>query len=137
MTSNMDQMFADTKFIVEANHNEVTSLWCKHSKEGRPWGPRTEGNYNNLDWEQIPVGWHIEVGQLAGYPVCVSFQWFRLNGVLVMAYEAVSRVVDHQIVGDWIEARCNPKWAGGTRNARTNAGNFHCVVEYVLNPERR
>lgn len=83
-----------------------------------------------LHVEQVNPGWALTIGELAGKPVVISLSWWRIDGVLVMFYDMVSRVVDHQMKEQWLDANCCPKDLDG-RVARTDAMNFHNVIHHV------
>jgi len=133
MNDHFEKMVAETKFVVEATDNEMQSFWEKFSTEAMH--PRPE--FNKYKWEQINPGYVETVGELAGFPVCISVFWFRINGVTVMFYDATSRVVDHQMIEEWLDKHCAPRWDKGTRLARCNSNNFHHVLNYVDREEDR
>jgi hypothetical protein len=83
-----------------------------------------------VDWEDDPRGLALVLGEVAGMPVNVSFSWGRLNGFLVLFYDAVSLVVDRGMVDRWLLKHCNPKWDHGRRRAHCDAMNFHLCREY-------
>src|SRR5690348_7087555 len=93
-----EQMMKETQFVVEATHNESHLLWEKFSTESLY---KTE--LNKYKWDQISPGYMVQVGEFHGFPVNISCFWFRINGVLVMFYEANSRVVDHEMIEKWLE----------------------------------
>ena len=43
--------------------------------------------------------------------------------------EAVSRVVDSEMIEKWLLDNCSPSYDNGTRRAHTNAMNFHHVLD--------
>jgi hypothetical protein len=124
--SERDILLNQTEYIVEATDNEKHMLWAKFCNKSMY---KTE--LNTYDWEQIPTGYHIHVGDFCGHPVNISCFWMKIkgekaatNGVLVMFYEAVSRVVDYEMVKKWIEENCS------TRH-HCNAMNFHLVLDHI------
>ncbi len=128
-----EELFAATQFVVQATGTEVQLLWEIHARQALY--PTT---VSVLDWEQINPGYVVQVGQIAGFPVNISCRWGRIDGVLVLFWEGISRVVDYQMCEEWLERHCAPRWDGG-RMARTNAMNFHHVRNFAreYNPNRR
>lgn len=125
------EQWKETKFVLEATSAEYHLLWERFSSQS------TFLPYNVVKWEQVPYGYNFKIGELNGQPIQVDCNWFRLEGFLIMRFEAISNVVDHQLVREWLQSRCKPLWDGGTRVAYTNADNFHHVLEYVRRPSRR
>lgn len=128
-------LFSDTKFVVEATHTEYFFLWKQYSNQAIH---KTEANV--YVWEQINEGISETVGHLGWFgthPVCVSMFWARINGTLIMFYEAISRMVDHEMVRKFIASKCSPRWDKGHREAHCDAMNFHHVLEYVKHEDRR
>lgn len=122
----------ETQFVVEATWDEVYMLWGKYSNQSF-----YKTDLNSWNWEDSNPGWCVEVGKMGEFLVIVSMQWNRINGVLVLFYEGISRVVDHEMIEEWLKARCAPRWDKGSRLAYTNAANFHNVLTYVLQSNRR
>lgn len=115
-----DQRLRDTKFVVEATSCECQFLWERWSEDAL----YQAGPYPRVSWEQLNPGWWEEVGKLHGRPVCVSIWWNRINGELVMFWEATSELVDIGIVKAWLAKRCSPE-------VHTNASNFHLVIHAI------
>ena len=115
----MDPRFSETVFVVEATSFERMMLWAENDRRKR------------VRWEADGHGWLLQVGELGGMPVSVSFVWARLNGYRVVFCEATSQVVDHRQVEAWLEANCNPRWDGGTRRAHCDAMNFHHCLSHI------
>ena len=112
-----------TQFLVEATNNEWHTFWarwCKKSQECR------EPLVHN--WEQLG-GWTVTVDLLEGRPICISLNWDRLDGFLVCQWEAVSELVDHKLIEEWLDKYYTGKTNDG-RRARCNSSNFHhCIHE--------
>ncbi len=123
--SQSDEMLK-TQFVVEATGCEVLMLWGQFSTESM-----TKGKDNTYTWVQHYQGHMITVGEFHGFPVTIALRWFTINGVLVMFWEPISRVVDHEMIKDWLLANCAPRWDHGTRLAHTNAMNFHHVLDHI------
>lgn len=122
----IDPRFKDTEFVVEADSFAHQTLWEQWSTEAL----FTRPHCNNIQWEQDSMGFMDTIGQLADMPVCVSFFWAKLNGHLILFYNATSAVVDHRMIESWLKKYCNPQWDNG-RRAHCDASNFHHVVSYV------
>lgn len=113
-----DPRFAETVFVVEATHAEQHFLWCE-------W-------HGRLEWEQDCHGLCPTIGTFGDMPVVVCCSWSRINGRLVLFYEAVSQIVDHRLVEAWIWGRVgNLKWDHGHRRAHCDAMNFHLCVNAI------
>lgn len=119
----------ETRFVVDATHDEMFMLWEKFSDEAMYKNP----DFNKYRFEQMNPGLSLQVGKLAGMPVCMSLFWWKINGVQIMVVEGTSQVVDHRMIEKWLEKNCAPRWDGGTRLAHCNAANFHHVLDYVRN----
>jgi hypothetical protein len=130
---NREQLLKDTEYVVEATYHETFSFWKEYSKENRNWSsvafiPPSK-NWPCFEWEQIAPGYHVVVGEFHGFPVNISCWWWKIDGVLVMFYEAVSRVVDHDMVDEWLLNNCVKK--DGSSLAKTNADNFHHLIDFI------
>lgn len=114
----------ETLFCVEATSFErftLWSRWCAESQE--QWKPLFE------KWEQLG-GWLVTVGELDDRPVCVSMDWVRMDGHLIMFWKAVSQVVDQLQVEAWFTEHFDRAWGGG-RQSMTDASNFHFAVAAI------
>ena len=127
-----EELLKETKFVVEATGFEVLCLWTEFSEEAQ-----FKTDLNVYKWEQINPGYIIEVGRIIDYPVNISCSWNRINDVLIMFWEASSRIVDLNMIDVWLRSNCAPKWDDGTRLAYTNAMNFHDVIGYIKDETRR
>jgi hypothetical protein len=112
-----DPRFHDTTFVVNATSFERLRLWSDH--------------HADYEWKEDSQGWGLGVGEFHGFPVVISIVFAKLRGKRILFWEAVSRVVDTEMIENWFEANCCPRWDGGTRRARTNAMNFHHVLDHV------
>lgn len=115
----MDPRFGETRFVVEATSFEQHVLWSLYKA-------------CVSTWERDGLGASVTVGECAGKPVVVSCAWARLDGVLVLFFEAVSQVVDNDMVDAWLRVNCCPQCGDG-RRALTDAGNFHQVMTFIVN----
>lgn len=78
--------------VVEANSFESLTLWEEyHQKRGRPWISGSSG----------PM---IQVGEISGLPVCCSLLVNEIDGYRILFIDATSRVIDHKMIQDWLEA---------------------------------
>lgn len=120
-----ESRLAKTLFVVEATSFETQCLWAENSKDSncRRFTPRR--------WEQVSPGWLVTVGELDYRPVCISMSWARIDGRLVMFWYPTSQVVDTVQIEKWLEKHFTGKWDGGTRNAQTNAMNFHHCLDAI------
>lgn len=126
----VDKRFKDTEFIIEADDFARQALWERYS--GEALEPTTR---NTIKWDQDGMGWMDTIGHVNKMPVCVTFVWAKLNGHLVVFYHACSRMVDHEMVDDYMKKYCNPTWDGGTRRAHCDASNFHHVLDHIRDCE--
>lgn len=115
----IDPRFKDTEFVVEADSFAHQTLWEQWSTEALFHRPHC----NNIKWEQDSMGLLYQVGTLDNCPVNVGFVWAKLNGHLILFYDACSQIVDHLMVESWLKKYCN------TQNC--NASNFHHVINYI------
>ena len=132
-----DEMLKATQFVVEATSAETHMLWEHYCTQSMYWHCILDDDgdvkefTNHHTWEQFSTGFHVHVGDFHGFPVNLSIRWFRIDGVLVMFYEDISRVVDHDMVEKWLEKNCSPKPFHGCGSTHTNAMNFHLAMHYI------
>jgi len=107
--------------MVEATDFEAITLW-------KEWHHAPTFMRKPLRWEAISLGFWQEVGKLAGFPVCVTVSFAKVEGALVAFYDATSRVVDHDMVKDWGPPTSRRGWAWE---------NAHTFNNPVLDIERR
>ena len=119
MVDTSESRLTRTLFIVEASSFEQLCLWSEHAADSasRRFTPR--------QWEQLNPGWSVTVGNIGARPVCLSANWARIDGQLVMFWEATSEVVDYAQIKKWLSRHFNGKWDHGTRDATADAMNFH------------
>jgi hypothetical protein len=125
----IDNMLAETKFLVEASSAEQRFLWEK-------WVDNLK-IIREDEWVQKNPGYSLTIGEIKGRPIVISISWVVIKGVLVGFYEATSQLVDWVMIEKWLDEHCNPMYDKGTRRARTDASNFHNVWHYINNLERR
>jgi len=104
-------------FVVEATSYEHQALWLRYHKR--------------LDWEQISEGRGHNIGEIGGRPIWVSLQYAKLDGFYVLFWYTTSPVADTLQMEKWLDEHCNPTWDNGRRRARTDANNFHHVLNHL------
>jgi hypothetical protein len=109
----IDSRFAETVYVVEADHYAVVAL-------------RLDCRNNGIEWTSHDGTKVATLGYLDNRPILVEFAWHELNGKLIVSYCGVSEVVDHKLIRDWLEKNCNPKSQDGRSDA-------HCTALYFDN----
>ncbi len=61
----------------------------------------------------------------------MSFSFTKIDGFIVCFYHSTSRFSDSKMIEDWIKRHYPIKWNNDTRNAMTNAQNFHHVLRHI------
>jgi hypothetical protein len=125
----IDNMLAETKFLVEASFTEQHFLWKEYVDQLKL--------IRDDEWVQKNPGYSTTIGEINGRPIVIHLNWVVIKGVLVCFYEATSQLVDWVMIEAWLDKCCNPMYDKGSRQARTDAMNFHHVWHYITNPERR
>ena len=115
LTDISDTRFAITDFLVEANSNEILCLY-KDSLE------------NGSEWLADNAGLMIKVGEVNDMPVNISVNWNTIDGLNVLFWHPISRMVDYKMIEEWFERNCDPKYCNGERRAKTDAQNFHIAL---------
>lgn len=127
MDDTAENRLKETLFVVEATSFEEQALWCTHaainSSERKIYGKA-------VSWKQMH-GWLVTVGEFHKHPVCVSMHWNLIDGYPVMFYYATSRIVDHTMIDEWIDAHFSGTWDNGHRRAKTDAMNFHHCIHAI------
>lgn len=79
-------------------------------------------------------GYMHTVGEIGDMPVCVSLTCNHIRGHKILFVEATSRVVDHQMIRDWIEQVApDSAFEDGDRSKRLNisdANNWSNAIPY-------
>jgi uncharacterized protein YbdZ (MbtH family) len=120
-----DPRLAASAYVVNATSDEQHSLWREWSKDAIASGWGSARN-ERVDWEQDSSGWMRVVGELAGFPINIDLSWAIVDGVLVLFWDGISRVVDYQMCEDWLKEHV-PAFA----QRHTNATNFHHMFQYA------
>jgi hypothetical protein len=108
-------------FVIKATSYEQICLWEKHH------------NTLTLSWEEIAEG-SVVVLKHVGIkrrPIVICISFAKLNGYLIAFIDDTSQLVDHAVIDKYLDENCNPKWDKGNRQARTDAMNFHHVVNHI------
>lgn len=111
--------FANVEFMVEADSFAQQALWSMW-QEGITW---------NSDTSARTVG----LGILIGRNVTVEVRFARLNGHMVMFYNANSDLVDRTMVNTFVEDVRKLGLAarpGSTPAGQTDPTNFHTCVQH-------
>lgn len=119
MSTHYADNIAATRYIVEASDTEQLFLWVENRD-------RAMSGKTAVAWESDSLGYSETIGHVKKLPVVLHLRWAKLDGVLVMFYEPVSRMVDWELIEKWLKQHCWPQH--GTMPARCNAMNFaHCI----------
>lgn len=119
----LDDLLLCARFVVEASSFEQQALWEAHAVQAGG------DNSTRIDWLDQTRGWLLEIGRLDNRPICINVRGSLLNGLAVLFYDATSQVVDWQMIEDWFQERCWPKWDNNTRRAHCDAANFHHCLQ--------
>lgn len=104
---------AEVVGAVEATREEEFGVWTRFVDRRDP----------PLTWKQHG-GYLRTIGYLDGLPVCVSLTFNTVAGHRILFYHATSRVVDHEMVREFIDAILPDE----AKARRTDATNFvHCL----------
>ena len=107
-----EELLNNTKYMVEANSFESLCLWER-------WNEKVE-------WESLSMGYGVSTE--GGF---ISLLWKKINGQLVLFWEATSEKVDYRVVEDWLLKNTKVQLPHG----RTNAMNFHIIVHNIQRGE--
>lgn len=113
----MIDFFAGVQGIVEATDFEQHALWILNQDRETP-----------LPWRDFHSSRLFTIGHLGGRPVCISVQKSRIDGMIVLFYNATSQIVDYPQIRSWLETNA-PETArkiNGYVN-HVDAMNFHNV----------
>jgi hypothetical protein len=118
--------FKDVVFIVEADSFSRHMLWREN------FGINGQNAKVVKSWEEISEGFLVTVGHFANCQVCVEIFFSIINGKKVMFYDAVSEVVKHSMVKDWLLRYSEGiTWDNGERWAHCDALNFAQCIEAI------
>lgn len=94
-----------TEHVVKATHTEHYFLWCLHAKES-PYEHTQKPSIPKANWKDESQGFILEIGELAGKPVCVSGFWAIVNCKRVLFLEMTSMYCDYSLMDSWIKENC-------------------------------
>lgn len=117
-----DPRFLETRYLVEASHDEWHAQWCFKAKTS-PW--TYDKPLERIEWVQTSPGHAFEVGRLADMAVVVDLQWYYLDGALVCRWEPTSQVVDYRMIEAWLEKKLP------NVEHRSNAANLHNILQAI------
>ena len=117
-----EQLLEETTFIVEATSQEQYWIWQEWSMESCHRVVKPENAIK--EWKQIN-GWMIQIGKLDNRPCCISVQFVRIDGQLVMFWYQCSQVTDTLQAEAWLHKHFKGTWDEGSRIAWCDAANFH------------
>jgi hypothetical protein len=111
---------------VEADSHAQHALWADYAIEGEKYGAPGRKRYS---WEQHNFGLGRQVGSIDGHPVMISLLTNTVNGHKLLFYYGMSRVVDHEMIRDWLKANL-PETAlrGDGYIENTDATNFCNII---------
>lgn len=121
----LDQFLEGVTGVVVANSYEYFALWSEYKDLKRG------------EWKQNLSGLGCGIGELAGMPVTVSLTTAVVEGFKLLFIHAMSQVVDHRMVREWLDANMpdSAKFATGRLNI-TDAQNFYNVLVRPTRPEK-
>lgn len=118
-----EEKLKNTVFFVEANNFEKLFLWKENRDRKEP-----------LEWIQDCSGFMHQVGEMISnekkLPVCVEFSFATINGKHICFFNACSRVVDHEMVENFITNTYPVTYHNGSRRAICDARNFHQCLNF-------
>lgn len=117
-----DHLLAATEFVLAANPDEMNLLWGRYSAATLYAHPAV----NVHEFEQVPGGWNVAVGHVGWLPVRLGLNWWRIDGMLTLAWWGMSRVTDAELAEFWLHDHCAPTWEG--RPASADVANFGAVL---------
>ena len=129
-----------TAFCVECySSHDQHELWAQYSGKGmidyvyNLGGSKGEHVYQKywVNWEQISPGWLITVGYDNKRPVCISANWARIEGKLVMFYYPTSVVVNHDMIIEWLNENFIDKKYDSGRSCMIDMQEFNSCVNYL------
>lgn len=90
LNSRFKEMLDKTIAMVECSSYEKLKLHFEHIEFG-------------YKVDQVYEGYSLIIGELAGWPVNVSFGWIIIGGKVLGLYECTSTVVHHDMIAEWIK----------------------------------
>ncbi len=149
----IDPMFNDVVFLVEATSEEKHFLWkekafiefeslseyiMKEAEATLDFGSFKKleklnnkikkDNWNKVEWEQINEGFYLTIGHIDNRPICVSFSFAIIEGKKICFYYGSSEVVDYKMIENWLIDRFQLTNDNYNCWNKTDAGNFHNCI---------
>jgi len=104
-------------FFIKANSFEQHCLWKEYKDE--------------INWEEDKRGFVERIGYIdedKNKQVLLLFTFAKIYGKRICFFEVLSRYSDSLMVEAYFTRNYPVKWDNGTRNAFTDAMNFHLVI---------
>lgn len=119
-TDQETKTYNEAKFMVEATNCERFYLWARYSDQSAT----RHNSDRSVTWETLESSFYT-VGHLENRPIVVSISWHRINGYVVMFYEATSKLADWAMIESWL-AKQFPHI-----KHKCDAQHFHHCLEYL------
>lgn len=124
------------KFFVEANSFEVQTLWKDWSLQYQREFTDLTDEENKVDWIEEMSGFWLTIDTVTikkqKYPVNLAFTFATINDNYVCFYEGISAIVNHIVIDKFLRKNFPVKYDNDTRNAFTDANNFHHCAHFCL-----
>jgi hypothetical protein len=111
-----------TVYLVEATDQEKHFLWERWALQNVQYP--TALPKEKVDWKEISIGKVRTVGEVNNKPICIGLTWVYINSQLVCFYETTSRMVDWDMIDNYVRNR----WPSVPR---TNSTNFHNCIDNI------
>lgn len=92
--------------VVEADSYAQHMLWTEYADQAARFGYKERGI--RFPWEQGMMGHGRQVGMIDAMPVMISLSVNVVDGHRLLFYYGMSRVVDHEMIRDWLTANLPP-----------------------------
>ena len=125
----MDGLFENVQYWVEATHEEQYYIWVNYSEESD-----TISQHRKVDFiaSGYGVGFYTPPINGTNIQTCVSVRPFLLNGVLCAFYEPTSQTVAWKMVEQMIENK-----AKHYKDRHCNVANFHSCIHFTEKESQR
>ena len=87
-----DEWFKTVHAHVNATYFEQFCIWEKYNQ--------------NHNWIQNPHGKLLTLGMVDNRPTCVSLNTVTVDNKVILFFEGTSMLCDHQLINDFIKAKC-------------------------------
>lgn len=85
----LDARFTATEYVVDATYQENHNLWWQWAE------------HYGVPWDAESRGFHAQIGEVAGRPICVEVWWVLIDGVRIAFVDGTSALVDHALIEQW------------------------------------